>query len=58
MNKIIIEYGHSLNEWEETQKSNDFALWDFEPNEVFNGSIEPSCQVYWLINGRLYETNE
>ena len=58
---FAIETGHTLQEW--TTKfvhlDDDLELWDFPYEELFNGAIEPTNDmVYWLIEGRLYETNE
>lgn len=34
-------------------------LWDFPYQELFDGSVEPQDgMTYWLIGGRLYETEE
>lgn len=61
MNKrIIIEFGHTLEEYQEKfgQEYEQGNLWDFAVEEVFNGTIEAENldNVYWLIDGRLYET--
>ena len=61
MNKrIVIEFGHTLEEYQEKfgQEYEQGNLWDFAVEEVFNGTIEAENldNVYWLIDGRLYET--
>lgn len=61
MNKrIVIEFEHTLEEYQEKfgQEYEQGNLWDFAVEEVFNGTIEAENldNVYWLIDGRLYET--
>lgn len=61
MNKrIVIEFGHTLEEYQEKfgQEYEQGNLWDFAVEEVFDGTIEAENldNVYWLIDGRLYET--
>lgn len=55
--KIVIEYGHTLEEWK--KYFNGYDYWDFPAYELFNGAIEPQKDfTYWFIDGRLYEANE
>lgn len=59
--EIKVEYGHTEDEYETKYgKLHEIGnLSDFEPSELFDGSIEPNgCMTYWCINGRLYETLE
>lgn len=56
MKKICIEIGHSLDEWEQRFGDSE-ELWDVSIDDLENGSLDPSVCKYWLINGRLYETN-
>ncbi len=54
--KITIEFGHTLHELHSGSHW-DNECWDFEYSELFDGTIEPQDDmVYWLIDGRLYET--
>ena len=59
--RFTIETGHTLQEWSTrfVTLDDDNELWSFPYEELFNGTIEPTeDMVYWLIEGRLYETNE
>ena len=56
-----IVMGHTLEGYMSkygTQYDNG-ELWDFSYKMVFDGTIEPQDgMTYWLIDGRLYETEE
>lgn len=48
----------TMSEWKRNFESND-NLWDFPIEEILDGTVEPNENIwYWLINGRLYETDE
>lgn len=48
----------TMSEWIRNFKSNG-NLWDFPIEEILDGTVEPNEGIwYWLINGRLYETDE
>ena len=50
------ETGHTLKEWKSKFGKNT-GLWDFPVDEILDGTIEPNGEfLYWLIDGRLYET--
>lgn len=54
---IVAEMGHTLKEWKELVNI-DNSLWDFPLDELLDGTIESNGDiVYWLIDGRLYETD-
>lgn len=62
-NKIVIndnitfyvELDHTKKEWNRTYGKYD--LWDFPIEDFVNGAVEPDeNMVYWLIDGRLFET--
>lgn len=56
-NIIKIVVGKTLSEWEAKFGDND-DLWDVSIEDLENGGIEPNTECYyWLINGRLYETD-
>lgn len=56
-NIIKVVIGKTLKEWE-TRFGNNDSLWDVSIDDVESGAIEPNTDyVYWLINGRLYETD-
>lgn len=53
---IIVEEGHTKEELK-TITDNDEEYWDFPLVELLDGTIEPNKEmIYWLIDGRLYET--
>lgn len=55
--KLNIELGHTIEEWNEKYKDNE-NLWDFSVEDVLGGAIEPDNeQVFWFIDGRLYEVD-
>lgn len=58
---INFELGHTLQEWKKrfgnVDPYNEQALWDVSIEELLDGTLEPQEDtVYWLINGRMYET--
>lgn len=56
---IQIEFGHTKSEYDVKFGIlyKQGMLFDFEPSELFDGSVEPrDCMTYWEIDGRLYET--
>ena len=61
MNKrIVIEFGHTLEEYQKKfgLQYEQANLWDISIEDAFNGAIDEENLngVYWLIDGRLYET--
>ena len=54
---LFFEIEHTIKEWEKAI-NNDFEnYWNFPIEELLDGSIEPNKDmIYWLIEGRLYET--
>ena len=57
-NQLHVITGKTLKEWKACY-GNDDALWDVSIEDIETGAIEPNADCwYWLINGRLYETNE
>jgi hypothetical protein len=58
-NRIIIEFGHTLEEYKEKfgQQYDLGELWDISIEDAFDGAIDEENLngVYWLIDGRLYE---
>ena len=51
-----VEVGHTIQEWKDNY--DDGNNWDVSLEDIITGAIEPSPNViYWLIDGRLYETN-
>ena len=58
-NKTIhLVLGKTLSEWK-NKYGNDGDLWDFPLEELLDGTIEPSENLwYWLIDGRCYETED
>ena len=59
-NRMIIEVGHTLEEYQEKfgLQYEQAELWDISIEDAFNGAIDEEHLdgVYWLIDGRLYET--
>lgn len=56
--ELHIITGKTLPEWE-VAFGNDDSLWDVSIDDIDTGAIEPNADYwYWLIGGRLYETNE
>lgn len=58
---ISFEVGHTLQEWNEKYGNRDtytdIAFWDVSIEDLLNGGIEPQeGMIYWLIDGRMYET--
>lgn len=57
---IHLEVGHTKEEWrhEKAEAAKRLvALWSFPVEEMVEGSAEPDIdRIYWLIDGRLYET--
>ena len=58
--EIHLEVGHTKKEWKNAKKNaenNWVDLWSFPIDEMLNGAIHPDeGRIYWLIDGRLYET--
>lgn len=58
---IHFEAGHTKEEWKQEQEEaakEYVCLWSFPIDEMIDGTIEPDVdRIYWLIDGRLYETN-
>jgi len=58
--KINFEIGHTEDEWKDLVYGDDYSyitFWDFSIDDLLNGAIEPNDDMlYWLIDGRLYET--
>ena len=59
-NRIVIEVGHTLEEYKEKfgLQYEQAELWDIPIEEAFDGTFDEEHLngVYWLIDGRLYET--
>ena len=57
---LHLEVGHTKEEWKHEQAEAAkglVALWSFPVDELLDGTIEPDVdRIYWLIGGRLYET--
>ena len=57
---IHLEVGHTKEEWNHEQAEAAkglVALWSFPVDELLDGTVEPDVDmIYWLIDGRLYET--
>lgn len=57
---LHFEVGHTKEEWKQEQveaAKGLVALWSFPVDELLDGTIEPDVDmIYWLIDGRLYET--
>lgn len=59
---VIVHYeeGHTVKEWCDIADRADedgVTLWNFIVEDVMEGAIEANESIlYWLINGRLYET--
>lgn len=59
MERINIELGHTIEEWNEKYNNIVHSLWDYPLEDVLGGVIKAdSDQVFWLIDKRLYETEE
>ena len=55
---IHLVLNKTMSEWKRNFESND-NLWNFPIEEILDGTVEPNENIwYWLINGRLYETDE
>lgn len=55
MKTINIVFGKTKDEL----PKRDDDLWDFDCQELFDGSVEPREDVdYWFIDGRLYEVKK
>lgn len=53
---IIVEEGHTKEELK-TITDDVVCYWDFPLEELLDGTVEPNKEmIYWLIDGRLYET--
>ena len=53
--EIIIEFGHTIEEWSKLYDEEQY--WDFEPSELFDGTVEITHYKFWCIDGRLYEVD-
>ena len=54
-----IEEGHTLDEYMKRYHNmyNSGELWDFSLDDLLHGAVERSEEsIYWLIDGRCYET--
>ena len=61
MSTFTIKTGATLEEYmsKHGEAHDNGELWDFPYQELFDGTIEPQDgMTYWLIDGRLYETEE
>ena len=57
MNELHVIVGKTIEEWKSQFGQND-SLWDVSIEDVCNGAVEPNPDCwYWLIDGRLYETD-
>ena len=55
--KMHLVLGKTLKDYEK-YNSNE-VLWSFQLDEFIEGAIEVNEDIYyWLINGRVYETEE
>lgn len=55
--KPNVKDNHSLVEWQSLY-GEDEDMWDFTVDDVLNGAIElDEGKEYWLIGGRVYETD-
>lgn len=57
---IHYEEGHTVKEWcdiADRADEDDVTLWNFTVEDVVEDAVEANEAIlYWLINGRLYET--
>ena len=57
---VHYEEGHTVKEWCEIADradEDDVTLWNFTVDDMVEGAVEANEAIlYWLINGRLYET--
>ena len=58
---LHLEVGHTKEEWKREQAEAAkglVAVSSFQIEELLDGTIEPGVdRIYWLIDGRLYETD-
>ena len=57
---LHFDVGHTKEEWKHEQAEaakGQVDLWSFQVEELLDGTIKPDVdRIYWLIDGRLYET--
>lgn len=55
---MSIETGHTLEEWTSKYGTDSQCYWDFPMEDFITGAVEVNEDiVYWLIDGRIYETD-